>query len=464
MKSTLRLANIFLLSFLVVFVGTLAVYAVDIYEVVNIDGHEAVFSQHDGGRMYIGGVDPTYDETSQSIDVTGVAGQVRSVPSVNADGTISVSNKIIGNEVVEHIPGTDIVKLADGTYTNGTPSQTLLDAADEAATPVDPTYDGHPFHRCQGDGSGYYDCGSGNKLQADSYFEMLNAQGTRVDFRIALGSIYDEGVGGQAPFGTNNTFFGGVFRYVSAQLPSYYNGQKMTSATVTYDQTKLDEGTEGELTAETLLPVLQPLLPDYLNNGIKEDLEQSGNLGGGTTTGTAPTGPDIDGFLKNIYDQINGDINTDMIGPGIGSGTPADDANIGGNQQLHLDNQQMLDGLKKLTDSKAIEDDPTKYPTEGSMAGKFSGDFEDPGEADSLADKLTDFSGEVQDRFPGITATAITPSGASSVLDAGNFEFFGAQIPLTIDFAPFGWVITALGLIINFFAVFYSFYILIGRG
>lgn len=362
-----------------------AVQAYDVYE--DSSGNPVVFETQ-GNRTYIniGGPVPTYDPASKSYHVSAVSGELVTAPDpvAVAAGDATNKTKVVGNEVVASIPGTDIVKLANGTYTNAQPSP-LLAQTFEAQTDIPDSWQDTIHHRT----SVSLSCGSltpkttphgvtyadlcsvsadpvtgtittvpGCFIPQDTLYNGMSCSGGVINFQTLYWSYKTNSwvvqdskpVGSGFSVGIQMQMLGSAVPYMGNYTP--------------------DPGSEPvppitPPTAEELAAALAPHLSNWHNNGLDNDLINAAKSGGNTTivSGTTTTTTEINSWVTS-----NGGAVKDAISSGISSGfntSIADGTNTGAQQQTSGQLSGIQDSLNGISDKlDDLKDDGKSYTPE----------------------------------------------------------------------------------------------------
>ena len=315
------------------------------------------------GRMYLyysDTVTPTYDPASQSYHVPAVSGEWVNAPDPVAAATGDATNKtkLVGNEVVVSIPGTDIVKLADGTYTNTVPSPTLVSAFESATPPDKDEYSGVPLvggnltaSYCGGMqeypgatvSSEYpYQVTLSNQIsyvttsltnRAPAPLPYTSANGLQVsNFTLPFSMPANSGNGwtasslgmiGCVPYKLYFNISGNSTVYLrflktggSGTNYSYYSSNFTSVPVIPFDPAAFQEG-GGPVTSSDLADALAPHLSDWRNNGLDSDFKQAAENGNPIMDGLGPTPEDIDNWKLQNQNNFEKIIPTGL-GPGSG--------------------------------------------------------------------------------------------------------------------------------------------------
>jgi len=484
----------FLLGFLLVFLPVRYCFALTDYDqqFLNSLNYVAIPSSSATGHTYIGPGPTTFDQGTAKFDTPMLSGEFRNVPKVDPNGTLTNQRKFVADAIVASIPGTNLVQLANGTWTNqgASPSATLsaaYSAAQQAAS--NPTYDNSPAQEC------VYFSPSMSTIQGTTQNTCPNFVGggkviwwntpttkivstlsaTKNTSSPGLGAQYTcqnyyNLVAGTVYYATSGS--GSLFKCTNSPTgPNIENYPGVSGSSVNYDQSKFVPGS-GVVTPSGLATALQSYQGNHSTNGLDQDYANAINKGSGTTYNSTVTTSDIDTFVTNSYNTANTTINN-KVATAMTNGTDGEKGQVAAGQLNSLEQQKTNDNLenigKKLdsinTNTGNISDqmntasDQANYP---SVDGQFDGTFSDPGQAESLTDKLTNFTNTVKASLPDISSTSITSSSPSSSISA-DIQILGATIPFNLDFAPYKWILNALGAIFVFFSGIFAMFIVIGR-
>lgn len=248
---------------------------------------------------------PSYDAATDTYHVPAVIGEEISVPDPTRTALGDASNKsiIVGNPIVLKLPGSDMVKLAAGSFANfsGTVSDTLLSAAD-IASDNPPSYNNLPYFLfTQATADSMYMGTPNFQPPIPFYATLINSSGVIVRFTfLTSASGYGFGYSScQTVFGLPpNTLFSStnfnpiwIFQTGGCFATTYLG------TTLSFDSSKF---TPGGLTSTSLASQLLPSLSGWRNNGLDNDFKQAAENGSPSIDGIGPTTEDIDNWkLQN---------------------------------------------------------------------------------------------------------------------------------------------------------------------
>jgi len=318
-----------------------------------------VFTNASSGHLRIDNFTPiTYDANADEykIPVVSVTPVTTVDPAKAAQGDATPQTIYVGKEIVATVPGTDMVKLADGTYTQyGTPSSTLADAASSASEPAPPeigdlvtVYKVNENTRlgCTGEGYGTPVKMILTALPGSTYGNVFTASAYEYDT-----SMPARGYPGEPAFLRSTTAFAYVVGYdaatdtftgasFNASCPPDQNG------TVTYPG-------DPVLTSDGLGTALGPDLSDAGNNGLADDFDKACQSGSTCYFGDVSISQgDVDTFISTNSGSVGGVI-SDTISDGVTAGQT--DGTTGTGEQLIQQGQlagiqNTLNGIKGGTD------------------------------------------------------------------------------------------------------------------
>lgn len=403
-------------------------------------------------------VPPSYDDATDSYIVPGHSVTDVSAPSADAvaNGDVTPHNQTIGTPVAIRVPGTDVFKLADGSYVNASPSQTLQDAYDSLSSGVPEPSILNPTNLPL----------IGDVLANLPYCDSrgFNCNGT-VSAKIT------------SDFTTTTTCTSYLFKtneyyYYSTGVKYVYEDTKPESCTYDHYYTikfapaalTSNPPTYPESTPDSnqLGNVLQPQLPDWTNNGLLNDFIQACSEGGNcTVAGGDISQQDVDTWITNNNTVVNNGINNLISGGSSASQT--DGTNTGAQQQQTGQLAGIQQGINRLNDTLGdIEDKLDEgYELTGSTSlpqdNTYSTDFTQP-EENSLSDLISGFisSGLPMSQMlddSGFTVSGIDPHVSCSL--------WGRDV--NFDLSPMESVLHWMGLVVFSISTISAFMIVIKR-
>ena len=412
--------------------------ALQTFEVYQDPSGNPVVFETQGKRTYIniGGSVPTYDPASDQYSVPAVIGEEVSVPDPAraAQGDATTKPVIVGNPVVMKLPGTDLVKLADGTWTNTTPSSTLASAAVDSSN-SQPTYDNVPYFDQVGQREGYFTLPGGYRTSVS--FRQLDDI-VRVTFSSP--TVYSSnGFSCQDRYGRPDGF------YFHPTLGSYayacVGGVPSDGGVIEINFTPFDSGhinPAATLTSASLANALLDALNQWSQNGLADDFRQVAENGSPTTDGLAPSSQDIQDWIgangKAVKEAISSGIR-DGFGTSITDGT-----NTGAQEQTSGQLTGIQDTLNGISDKlDDIKDDGKSYAPE-SQTNDYA--------PDTSLNNTSEFTDRFNSFADTVKATSLfslpdrvlfnIPNSSTSIYTI-NMGGYGTA---DIDFAPFGSALT----------------------
>ncbi len=289
-------------------------FGVTAFDPNNVSG--SVNTATGGVRLSYSGT-PTYDAQNDTYNVPTVIGEEVSAPDPAraAQGDATSKPVIVGNPVTMTLPGTDLVKLADGTWTNegASPSETLstaLATVTEQPDTVDTAAVGDVFSA-----DGEQTC----RRITDKVSLPINGTSGVNCAGLAAGYPYS------TPFGPSQTsmidnfcVMGPCTDELQANGILYnfsYTKHCIMSVSAPCPSTYHPDGTSPG--SSDLANALIPALPDWGNNGIAEDFKKAAENGAPSIDGLGPTSADIDNWKLQNQSNVNNTISSGL-GSGIG--------------------------------------------------------------------------------------------------------------------------------------------------
>lgn len=407
---------------------------------------------------------PVYDAASDTYNVPAYSVTTVDAPDPEAVayGDVTEQSQTIGGPVTVSVPGTDILKLADGTYTNAAPSQTLADA-----------YESFPPSIPYSDPASLLDT-THTVYWSSPYTTYPCYQQLATPAHVTLNSVKDTLVacGSDAIPATHSCLptivnVGGYYSSVVNQglgslgCSATSNGYQITrfNATATTDP---DTEFTPTVTSADLAPILAPSQPDFANNGLAGDYLAACAAGANCTV----AGGDITSNDVDTWNSTNTQVINDAISDAIQSGATTaitDGSNTGAHQQQTGQLAGILSALNKLNNTADdIEDKMDEgYELTGSTDlpsdNTYDSSITQPVE-NSLSDKISSYitSGLPLTQF--LNNSGFTVSGADPRLSC---ELWGSTIDF--DISPMESTLHWMGLIVFAVSTISAFMIVIKR-
>ena len=324
------------------------------------------------GRVYLSySSTPSYDVATDTYLVPAVIGEEVSAPDpvTAAHGDATPKTKIVGNPIVLKIPGTDLVKLADGTYTNVSPSSSLSNAYDSATIPGEFIFNDN--YRVLGPSSGPCN-GATDATALGFYFTNNSPYNQRIydhtPFMFFVSADVTKAIAPPSSLTVGDKYFStGSFIGSADSLasktgctPDHYYIKVATNGTISGSQIRgvdayyywskdnavvryrinLNSGNVQTVTSNDILTqapptppnsgqlgaALAPSLPTWQQNSLDDDFQKAAKNGTPAVDGLGPTPDDIDNWkLQNQSDVEK------LIPTGLGPGSGPDENRPCGN-------------------------------------------------------------------------------------------------------------------------------------
>jgi hypothetical protein len=412
---------------------------------------------------------PVYDPASDTYNVPAYSVTTVDAPDPEAVayGDVTEQSQTIGGPVTVSVPGTDILKLADGTYTNAAPSQTLADAFASVDQEQDGTLNGYPYYECSSetiDGILHH-CASGTDFTWPQYYAYVPGDATvpLSAYGFTLGNV----VSGYNCLSRYGMIANDLYRYPAGYTTQFViciqdatSCRKVFKVAASYADPSLAETTSPD--SPTLANALTPSQPDFANNGLAGDYLAACAAGANCTV----AGGDITSNDVDTWNSTNTQVINDAISDAIQSGATTaitDGSNTGAHQQQTGQLAGILSALNKLNNTADdIEDKMDEgYELTGSTDlpsdNTYDSSITQPVE-NSLSDTISSYitSGLPLTQF--LNNSGFTVSGADPRLSC---ELWGSTIDF--DISPMESTLHWMGLIVFAVSTISAFMIVIKR-
>lgn len=238
---------------------------------IGTDGQTSIFKEsRPSGRTILWGDTPTYNAQDNKYTFQGYMAQPVNAPdpAAAATGDMTLHPGFIVNpkQIVAEVPGTNLVKLADGTYTNLypdiVPSITLEDVYNDLSTPAPPT-NGACFQiRTPYEYSAKTPAIHINAFDGPPY---------SVVHTVSQPYVNNISAGDAIRLPDNKTAFVSSVNYTSGQI----TGELVTEGTYCGQSDSLYDGSPTPPGPAELAGGLEPFLDDAPGNGLAEDFDKA---------------------------------------------------------------------------------------------------------------------------------------------------------------------------------------------